>query len=219
MPAFESIIADRRIDPNQDCFQMRRIDIKHKFIRQLPEPGTDSINLHCLPSTSHSLQDFQMQLAVLERRKELQGRTMTSGSQLCPMNDTGDVGQSIFTWAAQTGDMELLKAVMKNPRLAINARDFKGHTALMYAVARRDRPMVTKLLTRKDILLNVTDDEGRSALFYAAQSGQSLVVEKLIQTKKAFLSIRDSNGWTALDYANHEGHAEVVRLLTIKSRR
>ncbi|KAH7383520.1 ankyrin repeat-containing domain protein [Cadophora sp. MPI-SDFR-AT-0126] len=216
-PEFGSILSDERINPNMydphPDLPTKAAKIDHKFIRQasdaLPARGPIRASIH-LPNTSssgnHAIQDYQMQLMLLEQ--ENKKRLMSSRA---------GVKKSLLTWAAATGDSWLVHAVLRNPRIDVNIQDSYQQTALMYAVARGDKNLVAKLLIRNDIRVNLVDDQGRSSIFYAAQGGHEDIVEMLIKTNKIYISIQDTEGRTAMDYARKEGHIKIVSKLTSRT--
>jgi ankyrin repeat protein len=213
---FGSILSDARINPNMCDPHAERLmkaeKIDHKFIRQASGDSPDrstvkaSISLpKASSSANHALQDYHMHLSLLEHQNKK--RIM--------LNRVG-TGKSLLTWAAETGDSQLIQAVLQNPRVDVNIQDYYKQTSLMYAVARGDKTILAKLLARSDIRVNLIDDRGRSVIFYAAQGGDKDIVEMLINTNKIYVSIRDKEGQKAIDYAQEEGHINIVNIL--KSR-
>jgi ankyrin repeat protein len=212
---FGSILSDARINPNMGDPRPERLikvaKIGHKFIRQASDavPARSQIrassHLSNASSANHALQNYQMQLMLLEHQKKKRLMIQRAGT-----------GKSLLTWAAETGDSQLVHAVLRNPRVDVNIQDYYQQTPLMYAVAHGDKNILANLLIHSDIRVNLIDGQGRSGIFYAAQGGHEDIVNMLIKTKKIYISIQDTQGRTAMDYAQEEGHIKIVSIL--KSR-
>jgi hypothetical protein len=113
--------------------------------------------------------------------------------------------------AAQRGDVEKVKALLKgNPNLVFS-QDNKGDTALHWA-ASNDHKEVAELLIASKADVNARDNKGWTPLHAAAIQGYKDMAEFLLASQ-ADVNARDNNGSTPLQEATAKGHADVAELL------
>lgn len=91
---------------------------------------------------------------------------------------------------------------------AINARDSKGVTPLLYA-SQNDYPALVGLLVSNGARYDIRDGQGRNCLHYAAKSGSHELVKLFLEVDKN-LNGKDAKGKTPLHYAEDAG---IVKLL------
>jgi ankyrin repeat protein len=120
-------------------------------------------------------------------------------------------GQTTLMLATQFRNVDFVKELLK-AGVAIDATDYKGRTALMYAVNPRSREeagmleiiekqiQLIQLLAESDASLNSTDSDGKTPLIFAAKYGSPQVVKCLLSLKSD-KTIKDSQGYDALAYA------------------
>merc|ERR1719316_1496208 len=80
--------------------------------------------------------------------------------------------------AARRGDLQKLQEYLKDGK-DVNAKDFKGVTALGYAVG-HDQLSVVKVLIDAKANINDVDSAGNSAVHFAAGYGKVKVLEHLL---------------------------------------
>lgn len=119
----------------------------------------------------------------------------------------GDIHQ-----AAKDGDLEKVKALLKDHPNLVFTKDSDGRTALHFASYYGHNDVVELLLTNK-AEIDAKDDNGRTALHYASATGHKNTAELLL-ANGAELDLKDTeNGDTPLHLAAIGDHKDVVILL------
>lgn len=96
----------------------------------------------------------------------------------------------------------------------INAKDYRGLTALMLASYNREIKTIQFLL-EQGADLDATDNNGKTALMLAAWKGNFIAIKLLVE-QGANIDAQDNNGNTALMNASWCGHFDTVRYLLEK---
>ena len=113
--------------------------------------------------------------------------------------------------AAKNGDLQKVKALLKdNPELVFS-KDNNSRTPLYYAAAKGHKDVVELLLANK-VEVNPKSIDGSTPLHEAAMAGHRDVVELLL-ANKAEVNTKNGNGMTPLDYAETRGRKDVLELL------
>merc|ERR1719171_2706793 len=112
--------------------------------------------------------------------------------------------------AAKRGDLQRLQEYLQDGK-DVNARDFKGVTALGYAVG-HDQLSAVKVLIDAKANLDDVDSVGNSAVHFAAGYGRVKVLEHLL-ARGASASKVNQMGMTALAAAQQNNHAAVIGIL------
>lgn len=122
-----------------------------------------------------------------------------------------DVGGGEIHDAAKAGDLEKVKALLKDhPDLVFN-KDNDGRSPLHWAASHGHKNVVELLLAKK-AGVNATDKNGATPLLAAATGCHKDVVELLL-THKAEVNARTKKGWTPLHTALLYRHEDVAALL------
>jgi len=125
---------------------------------------------------------------------------------------------TLLLWAAQHGKITLVKVMLANRKIDVNARDKKARTPLFWAAGNGHSEVVKLLLAHSDIKVNVIrNDYGQAPLSCAAMNGHSEVVKLLLAHSDIEVNMKDSLGQTPLLMAAENGHSEVVKLLLAHS--
>lgn len=168
----------------------------------------------CQEPNGRVLQDYQMQLMLLERqnkRRLLMARQ--EGGFHTPKNSLHPRG--IIAWAIFKGNSPLLDTLLLSGKINLNTQDSKGRNPLMYAIGARQTSIVKRLLEHGDIDLNVQDNEGNSAIFYAVEGELLDIVRLLMETQLVDLSVRSNKGQTVQDFAKKgKKDKEIIAALT-----
>lgn len=116
-----------------------------------------------------------------------------------------------FLTAAREGDLEKVKALLKDNADLVFSKDNYGQTPLHYAAAAGQQEVAELLLARKGEVSAKAND-GDTPLHLAATEGHKDVV-KLLLASKADVTARANDGTMPLHLAAAEGHKDVVELL------
>jgi ankyrin repeat protein len=130
-------------------------------------------------------------------------------------------GRTILMHACISGDMDLVRLLILNKdgvsqktsiaRVAINAVDNDGVSALMYASMEGHWSLVS-ILVISGANVAIKDNAGRTALHWAASQGTPSTVSALFDCG-AYLNEQDCEQWTPLMHAVNENSIEMVQLL------
>jgi ankyrin repeat protein len=113
--------------------------------------------------------------------------------------------------AAEHGDVEKIKELLKeNPDL-VNAKGYNGLTPLHFAANEGHLNAVELLLANKADV-NARADYGSTALYLATFYGHKEVVEMLL-AHKADPDVKNNEGWTPLAWAEDHGQQDIAGLL------
>ncbi|KAJ6016558.1 hypothetical protein N7540_011149 [Penicillium herquei] len=190
--------------------------------RKLQSPSTEPFShlaMVCGTRQNHALQDYQMQLMLLEqqnKRRLMMARVEQAGMATNKDYSTWTMGKSPLAWAAANRKTQLVKFLLRTSRVNVNSQDNQKQTPLMHAIAVNDRTTVERLLKTEEIDLNILDDVGRTAIFYAVQKGDLHVTRLLTETQKVNLSIHDDSGESVLDFARKFGNQDIIAALAIQ---
>ncbi len=113
--------------------------------------------------------------------------------------------------AAESGDLEKVKTLLKNNPDLVSSKDEWGWTPL-HRAASGGRMDVMKLLLAGKAEVNAKNKWGRMPLHMAADNGHKDVAELLL-ANRADVNTKDDDSWTALNYAAKKGHKDVAALL------
>jgi uncharacterized protein len=117
-------------------------------------------------------------------------------------------GQSGLYLAMREGSFKVAAVLLKQPQLAVDARNKAQETALMMAALRGHTDWMRRLIERGA----ATDFEGWTPLHYAASGPQSSAVQLLLD-RGARIEARSPNGNTPLLMAVRYGSEDSVLLL------
>lgn len=115
-----------------------------------------------------------------------------------------------FLQQAAKGDKETVILFIK-AGMDVNAKDNRGHTALIAASIRGHTDMV-RLLIEKGADVNAKNNNGATALMQASGKGWIEIVKLLIE-KGADVNAKENSGVTALMMASATGKSDIASLL------
>ena len=111
------------------------------------------------------------------------------------------------------GHKWLVRHLLKQPILQINAADDLGRTALHTALGLGQQDIVTLLLQRIDIAANAVDVDGKTALISGVHRHHVWGIHRLLDSKLAHVNHLDEGGYTALYYAFEGNHTDIATVL------
>lgn len=112
--------------------------------------------------------------------------------------------------AAKSGDEEIVKLLIDNEDVNVNAKDDYGYTALCYAAVKGHSDIVD-LLVENDANVNARNSCGGTALVQAVYFGHLQIAKNLINLG-ADVNV-NIHGQSLLSYAEKKGHDELVEHL------
>jgi hypothetical protein len=122
------------------------------------------------------------------------------------------LGDALILLAAEKGDLQQVKVLLKNNPALIFSKAIDGGTPL-HPAATHGHKDVVKLLLETNSEVNAKSNKGYTPLHCAALNGHEDVVKLLIH-HKAVVNIKDTEFvWTPLHWASGGGHTNVVKLL------
>ena len=126
----------------------------------------------------------------------------------------GQYGAYPLHAAAYSGNLEVVRKLIKYDPAYIDARDEYGWTPLLMASEGRNSKdgSVVRLLLEHGADINAQTQSGRTPLHEASYCG-ALEVVRLLLERGADVEAKDEDGETALQEAAERGHDEVVELL------
>ena len=125
-------------------------------------------------------------------------------------------GVTPLMFAAKTGRLTTVQALLNIPGIDINARKTDGATAL-HVAASHGKDEVVKALINKDADVNITKNYGWTPLMCAAKHGHLRTVQTLLDIPPININARKNDGATALWVAADHGEDEVVKVLIQKN--
>ncbi|BBN11481.1 hypothetical protein MPTK1_5g12250 [Marchantia polymorpha subsp. ruderalis] len=142
--------------------------------------------------------------------KRLIGMTEPQRHQMF-VNASADGTNETALYQAAAGDhWKVLKLLMSDRNIIVDARDWFDRTPLMIAAVKGNLKAVQILLMcHADV--NLHDKSKRSSLHAAASLGRSKVLFELLMVDNLHLDGKDIKKDTALDIACQNGHSDAVR--------
>jgi len=128
-----------------------------------------------------------------------------------PVNETNSRGDTLLTVAAYAGQAKVVAVILKQLKVAIDAKNMMGLTALT-AAAFKGHLEIAQALVAAKANVNHANGSGQTALMFAALAGKADMVAYLLKSG-ADPKARDKSGKTALSLAQEQGAEEVVKLL------
>lgn len=128
-------------------------------------------------------------------------------------DDEGDpMPQPDIHKAAQSGDTEQLRALLRQSCLNVDEKDHGGGTALLAASSEAEGVKTIPLLLQAGANVNAGDLDGVTSLHTAAFAGFADTVQLLLEAG-AEVDPKDVEGFTPLFLACLKGHTKVVEVL------
>lgn len=125
-------------------------------------------------------------------------------------------GRPMLGWAAQSGNIKVVAALLKAGANPNEADSGVGHTPLMRAIETQQIE-ITKLLLKLKADPNLTAQDGKSCLTMAIESKKPEIVTALVEAGANLKQIPKENDPPAL-IAAQDGSAESLEILKILSR-
>lgn len=120
-----------------------------------------------------------------------------------PVNAANRRGDTLLTVAAYNAQSDAVKLLLKRPRVAIDARNKMGLTALSAAAFKGQDAILADLLAAKADP-SAASPRGQTALMFAALAGREGCIKKLIAAG-ASINAKDAQGNSAASLAEGQG--------------
>ncbi len=114
--------------------------------------------------------------------------------------------------AIESGNFDIINAIMSKNQLDATITDNEGKNALMYAVEYGYNKIAENLVKFNKININSTDKKGRTPLMYAVETKNIATVELMVSLKSD-VSIKNSSGKTARNIAEAAGFTYAANYL------
>lgn len=128
-----------------------------------------------------------------------------------PVNEANARGDTLLTVASYAGRAEAVDVLLKQPKVAVDARNKMGLTALA-AAAFKGHAVIAKALLANGADANAVNGSGQTALMFAALTGRAEAVRVLLAAG-ADPRAADNVGNTPLSLAETQGAKEAADLL------
>jgi ankyrin repeat protein len=122
-------------------------------------------------------------------------------------------GFTLLHWAAKKGDLALVKTLVQEKEMNVNARDKEGRTPL-YIAAREGYRNCVDYLIKNGAETGIRDKEGMTILHWAGKEGYSDIIELLVKDEE-LVNIKDKKGYTPLQWAFIKDHKQAAVLLIL----
>ena len=116
-------------------------------------------------------------------------------------------------YAAERGDVDKARELLKHGRYDVNCRDYLGRTPLHWACANGHVDMVRMLISEFQADTTLQSATGDPPLHKAARWGKREVALTLITEFGCDANLPNNDGHTSLHRACEYGHASVVRII------
>ncbi|CAH0028066.1 unnamed protein product [Clonostachys rhizophaga] len=121
--------------------------------------------------------------------------------------------QTPLTWAAQSGQEEIVKILFSQPSVNPNSKDRINQTPLLVAAKGGFLGIVKLLLSTKGIEPDVKDVDDQTPLAWAAAGGEDEIVKLLVSTPGVDVESRDWSNGTPLTLAAFANHVKTMEIL------
>lgn len=127
------------------------------------------------------------------------------------INIQDDNGNTALIEAAYKEHESIVKFLLSQPSLHVNAQNKAGETALITAMPNEN--IVKLLLKVINIDINIQAIDGESGLIFACREGYEKIVKLLLELPQLKLNLKNKHGNTALISAASKGHNNIVNML------
>ncbi|RXW18604.1 hypothetical protein EST38_g7253 [Candolleomyces aberdarensis] len=125
--------------------------------------------------------------------------------------DVQTCARSPLSWAASQGHISLLRQLLSNPEIEVNAQHpFTGYTALCYASHLGHPGVVQILLSRKEVDIHLGPICGCTPLLLAASTNQLTTVALLLSNPNINIHARCTQSGTALSVATSDALLKLI---------
>lgn len=169
-PRFYELQAKSKWDAWNSLGDMPQTESKQRYIKLVTDldpnfeenEKTESwAAVSCLAQTEEQLEDSDKTIFDHVKENDLSNLTSKLKGNLNLLNETDEDGMGLIHWAADRGDVHILKYLLKS-KIDVNMLDADGQTALHYAVS-CDHFDCVQLLVTAGSNVHITDSDGSLA--------------------------------------------------------
>jgi ankyrin repeat protein len=155
--------------------------------------------------------DPQLQPQEALERKDFEGLRSLLGQESVDING-GDT--TILHHACGLGQVELVRVLLRHPRILVNKRDDTGSTPFLVACWGGMTEVVKELLKDSRVDINLPDEEKATPLWYAACLGFQEVIFWMVASGRTLdFDKRASDGTTPVEIARKSEKTRVADFL------
>lgn len=129
------------------------------------------------------------------------------------VNMQGSRKRTALMLGASSGHEQICAALVQREDCRPDEIDWKGMTALYYAVGVENIPIIKTLTALPDVNINHQDNAGRTALCRSAETGTTASLKQLLDTEGVDVNLPDKEGRTPLIWASFKGNAASAEAL------
>jgi len=118
--------------------------------------------------------------------------------------------------AAYFGCMEIMVALLETNKWDLQAIDYHGNTAIIWAARRGHEDVVEVLLERSEINPDKAEGWIRTPLWFAAENGHEGIVRMLLEWDDINPDVANERGQTPLSRAINNKHERAVSILPLR---
>lgn len=111
------------------------------------------------------------------------------------VNIQTDDGRNALMLASQDSNLEIVKELLKDPKIDVNVLDVFNNTALIWASYKGELEIVKELLKDPKIDISVVDSDGKTALGYAKEKGYKEIESLLMTFNNNKVETFEDMGW------------------------
>ncbi|CDG49936.1 Ankyrin repeats-containing protein [Cardinium endosymbiont cBtQ1 of Bemisia tabaci] len=162
------------------------------------------------PTSSTPLLRQDLSDAILNSDIELVKYLLKNGANINQRNDYGDT--PLYS-AGREGNIEMVKVLLKDENIDVNATHGDKYTVLHLGAFKNDSELVKLLLTDKRIKVNEKDVYGYTPLHTAINEKNLLAVDALLKSKDIDIYAITNFNETVLDIATRKKCLECIKAI------
>lgn len=161
----------------------------------------------------HHLADLHTALIAAAHRVHLGCVEALLADHRTDVNAKGSRDRTALMLAASSGHEKICAALVQHGDCRPDETDWKGMTALFYAVGVENLPIIRALTALTGVDVNHRDNAGRTALCRSAETGTTASLKQLTETQGVDVNLPDKEGRSPLLWAAFKGNAGSVEAL------
>ena len=183
---------------------------------QKPQPARPKRIFHCsrcgLTGHTRPRCTANFILAAKQNQLHIVSKMMKAREDV---NQVDPEGYTALMWAAQLGNLGLIKLLLRRRDIDVNKRTVQIGTALLLGVLKNRPEVVKELLGRQGVDVNLpTANSGYTPLMVAARMNLVPIARLLLRHPGIDVHLKDAQEKTALKFANDHNAPEIADLIS-----